>query len=399
MFEDQYGYALTTSSAEAAEAFVRATDALAEGAPGAWDDMAAVAALDPDFALGQLLAYAAVAMAGDPRGNPEALARARDVAAGATEREQSLVAIAAGPLDPGSDPIGRAEAHVRRWPRDFIGFVLLSRATAFVGAPPEQVCAIYLEAASAWPADEWALTGQLGFMLSEIGRAEEARSLGDRAFTLNPRSANAVHALTHVDHEAGQFADGRERLREWLAGYDPRGRSWSHLTWHQALFDLGLGERERALARLGDSMMPAAAADLLWRITMTGGTVEDVLWTIPVNGMRQMLAMATSAGAGIPPHVVPSAAIAAAGGKSPELTAELAAYVDGLDAAAPLTEGLRATVDGFLAMGRDDFNAAVACLEAGSPIWPRMGASRVEQEVFALTLAAARREGAPANLR
>ena len=56
-----------------------------------------------------------------------------------------------------------------------------------------------------------------------------------------------------------ETASGVEFLTEWLCGYDPAAQLHCHLNWHLALFELDLGDPERALARYEPAMRPAVA--------------------------------------------------------------------------------------------------------------------------------------------
>ena len=128
MLTDRYGLPLSTASAAARDAYVEGCAAKLTMYPGAVEAFDRAVAEDPGFAL----AHAARAHALLDRGNAaaarEAMAAAKALAAGLTEREASHIAffdlLLAGSAEAA---LAALRDHLRAWPRD----ALVLGTTAF----------------------------------------------------------------------------------------------------------------------------------------------------------------------------------------------------------------------------------------------------------------------------
>ena len=104
--------------------------------------------------------------------------------------------------------------------------------------------------------------------------------LAQRSLALNPTNAVAAHSVAHVYFERGDAA-GADFLRNWLAGFDCPASSYVHLSWHLALFELALGQYQRALERYEQDIRPYVvaksmatlpdSASFLWRVQLYSG--------------------------------------------------------------------------------------------------------------------------------
>src|SRR5690606_35243010 len=93
------------------------------------------------------------------------------------------------------------------------------------------------------------LLGMYAFGLEENGDYARAEDQGRRALAMQPFDSWAHHAVAHVMEMQGRAEDGIgwmiARERYW-AGDDNLFKV--HNWWHRALFHLGLGELDEALA-------------------------------------------------------------------------------------------------------------------------------------------------------
>ena len=115
----------------------------------------------------------------------------------------------------------------------------------------------------------------------ELGDLATGTHEVERALALNPKNAYAAHARAHGYYEAGDAAGGAGFIESWLPGYDRRSQLHGHLSWHQALCDLALGNAERARTLYAEAIRPAVShapplfnladsASFLWRWQVYG---------------------------------------------------------------------------------------------------------------------------------
>ncbi len=129
-----------------------------------------------------------------------------------------------------------------------------------------------------------ALLGMHAFGLEETGDCAAAEAQGRRSVELEPRDGWGQHAVAHVLEMQG-------RRREGIAWMRANPDAWSresffavHNWWHLALFHLGLGETDEALAlcdgpidghRSGVVLDLIDVSALLWRMALLGVDVGD----------------------------------------------------------------------------------------------------------------------------
>ena len=93
MLKDRYGNELSTASAAARDAYVRGVDSLMAATPGTDTAFAEAVAADEGFALGHISLARAKQLMGRGHEAKAPRARALELAAGTTPREQSHIAI------------------------------------------------------------------------------------------------------------------------------------------------------------------------------------------------------------------------------------------------------------------------------------------------------------------
>ena len=132
MLQDRYGNELSTTSPAARDAYLAGVDSLMAATPGMDTAFAAAVAADEGFALGHISLARAKQLLGRGHEAKAPLARARELAAGTTPREQSQIAIFDKILSgQGAAALEAIHEHLKSWPRDAMA---LAPATSGRGA-------------------------------------------------------------------------------------------------------------------------------------------------------------------------------------------------------------------------------------------------------------------------
>ncbi len=129
------------------------------------------------------------------------------------------------------------------------------------------------------------LLGMYAFGLEESGNYKEAEAAGRQAVEINKEDIWAAHAVAHVFQMQGRTSEGILWVGSLVNQWDDTNNFVYHLHWHKALFHIGAGELEDALA-IYDKRLAGAipddfyldvcnAAALLWRLEMHGLDVGD----------------------------------------------------------------------------------------------------------------------------
>lgn len=393
MYEDRFGYRLTTTGDAARDAFVRGLDcilAVQAGAKGAFEE--AVAA-DDGFALGHLgLARVLQSMA-RPAEAKAALARARDLAAGASDREASLVH-ALGLLIDGNWPAAYAaiRAHLAHYPRDAMAAQTCTGVYGLIGFSGQPGREAEQLAFTAWLMphyeDDWWFLSQHAFALVEVGRVAQAEPLIDRSLEMNPGSPQSAHVRAHVHYEAGAHAAGAEALTDRRRQMSPTDPIHGHLSWHLALWALQEDDQDRVWALVDEAIQPDVAqapplftltdtASLLHRIDLAGGAVPAARWAAIAD--YATLHFPNTGIAFVDVH----AALAQAMAGRDEALARIVS-----DAAGPAADVVQPLAEAFGAMAGGDLPAATAHLTKGLADHARIGGSRAQRDLLELTLGA-----------
>src|SRR5216684_8313218 len=250
-FEDRFGLALTTSSAAAAEDYVRALDLMLSANIGGEELLDAALAADPEFALAHIARARLLAVQARVAEAKEAAATARLLSDRVSAREARHIETVALAID-GKGPRAMAmlEEHVAEFPRDALVLSLALGVFSLLGFSGradfhEAQLALLLRLAPHWDEDWWFLT-YLGWARIELGDIRAGSREVERALALNPHNAYAAHARAHGYYEAGEAESGGAFIAGWLPGYDRKSQLHCHLSWHRALFELACGRPEEA---------------------------------------------------------------------------------------------------------------------------------------------------------
>ncbi|MGH2782887.1 MAG: tetratricopeptide repeat protein [Thermoleophilaceae bacterium] len=282
MLRDAYGLAVSTTSRPAVDAYDRGVRALLGFGADTIERFREVLATDPDFVLGR--AALAVALYLDeqiPGGRAEmerATADGSAQAATLTARERRhLEALGLFVGGRSNDAIALMKEILVEFPRDMVLMQRLYYIYFWQGRSAEMLD--LTRAVLPALADDGYTLGYHAFALEENRCLDEALPLAERAVTVNPRDAWAVHAIAHVHYERGDNRRGLEALPPRIHPCDHLGYFRNHLLWHLALFHLAEGDYERG-SRLFESVfgrIPIAIASdlqdsvaLAWRLDLFG---------------------------------------------------------------------------------------------------------------------------------
>lgn len=131
MLKDRYGNELSTSSTAARDAYLAGVDSLMAATPGMDTAFQAAVTADDGFALGHISLARAKQLLGRGHEAKAPLVRAKELAAGATAREQSQIAIFDKILTgQGVAALEAIHEHMKSWPRDAMA---LAPATSVFG--------------------------------------------------------------------------------------------------------------------------------------------------------------------------------------------------------------------------------------------------------------------------
>ena len=398
---DRFGLPVTTSSGRALALYVEAVDRMLSANAGAEALLGQALGIDPGFALAHVALARNAQLYGRMAEAKAAAARAGASAALLSERERRHVEALTFAINGDSArAMAAVEAHLEQFPRD--GLVLslalgVYGLIAFSGRPDhhEAQRALLESLAPRWGEDWWFL-GYLGWSHVETGDPRRGAAILERALARNPRNAHAAHARIHAHVELGETAAGVAFATDWLKDYDPAAQLHCHINWHMALFELNLGESERAIARYRAAIRPAAAmsapmatladaASLLWRCALSEAGPRPLPWDEVAELVARRFPRAGLAFADL--H---AAMAEAATGAAADLERRTGA-LERLAADGVLPQGRVAPMlcRGLAAWARGEPAEAADCLTAAMPDLTRIAGSHAQREVFEDTLIAA----------
>jgi len=398
MLTDRYDLALSTASAAARDAYVQATDLALTFYPGAAEAYDQAIAADPGFALAHAGKAQVLMREGNAAAARSALAAAKDLAAGMSEREESHIAffdlLLAGRTDPA---IAALYAHLTAWPRDALVVANGANPNGLIGGSgrigqKHQIAALMDSLAPHYGDDFWFLSYH-AMGLSEDGQLAKARTKIEQSLAANPNNAHGAHGFAHVCYESGELDAARSFLSTWLKAYPREGFFYGHLSWHLSLCEIQAGEWTRALQLYRDAMTldrhsggpqqkVSDGAAFLWRSELAGYPRDVAAWrglydcansTLPRpgNGLADLHVILAQAVMG------DNAALDARAGQMEELAQ---------DGFYPSGSYLPALARGFAAFGRRDFFTAIEMLAPLVGENERIGGSRAQHDLIEFTL-------------
>jgi len=396
---DRYSQALSTSSAEACDAYVAAVDCLLAAGVDGERAFANVTALDPAFALPYVGRARCLALYGRGVEARAAAARGRELAASATRRErQHVEALALGIEGRSADALALTLMHLDEFPRDAM---VLAPATGVFGLygfsghlDRERVLLALMDRLAPHYGEDWWFLGQHAFAECECGRLASAEARVERSLALNPAGGHAAHVRAHVYYELGQDQASAQFLTAWRQGYPRGGQMHCHISWHAAMCALMLGDPARAQEiymadiRPGGSEGPPLnvltdSVALLWRLELAGHQRRPGVWS-----EIRAFALDRYPKAGVTFADVHNAIVFAASGdaaSAERLASELVAGI-GRQWAADIAEPI---ARGMAAFAREDWSSAIAAIAPVASEAVRIGGSRAQRDLVHYTLLAA----------
>lgn len=401
--QDRYGLPLTTASVDAAKSYIEGLDRLLSFNWGSNEQLTQAIEADPNFAM----SYAALAIhqwwyrQGDE--GLEMAQRAAYLSEGLSERERKHIAVVkavvegSGYIDedgrqaPNPEGIRHALDYLAEFPKDALALFLAIILTIFSGRKDEKETLVdLLQSLESHYGEDWWFLSWHGFCHSELGRLESGRRITEHALQLNPRNTVASHSYGHVFYQSEEYQSGADFLHDWLPEYDHRAIYNSHISWHYAIFELLLGNTQRALEVYHRDIDPASVSPvhttlpdsvgLLWRCYIYGtGTTR-----LPWDGI---LSYAARLQPGIPfRDVLVGTALAGAGDQSG--LRRLMEGIKGLDRKLHPTpiKIVSSLLQGVDAFTRGGYEETIRLIEPLTDDIERIGGSNQQRELFEETL-------------
>lgn len=391
MLQDRYGFALSTASAEARDAYVAGVDLSLSANAGTEAAFRRAIACDEGLAVAHAALARTLQVQHKPAEAKAAATRARELAQTLPHRERSHAMALATTVDGGSVAgLAAVKEHLAAYPRDAMVLAPCTGVFGLIGFSGRmgregELLALLDGLADAY-GDDWWFTSAHAFAQVEAGLIDRALPTIERSLALNPRNANGAHIRAHVYYEAGERPAGLAYLEEWWRGYPKESLLHCHLSWHIALWRMELDRAQdawafyRAHLRPGTSTGPPLntltdAASFLFRAEMAGETRDPELW-------RELSRYASQwfPSPGIAFADVHGALAHALAGDSEAL----AKIIDG--ARGPAKEIVAPIARAFRAFSRSDWAGAVAELETVTAAHERIGGSRAQRDLVEYAL-------------
>ncbi|WP_225120630.1 tetratricopeptide repeat protein [Bradyrhizobium sp. BRP22] len=393
MNRDRYDLPLTTASDRAAALYRDGIDRMLAAWHGADAAFEAAIAEDPDFALARVARARVHQINMKGAAARDQAAKARQLAATTSRREQQHVEIVASVVESQTKrALQGAEQHLTEFPRDALILSLLLGAFglyAFSGrtdhdAARLSICERY---APDYGEDWWFLT-YLGWSRTEAGDVVTGRDITERAYWMKPANASAAHALSHALFEQGDPTEGRAFLSGWLPAHDRASFLQGHLAWHLALIALEDGDTDGAFDIYQRHIRPQGrpypplniltdTTSLLWRLSLAGKTGLEPHWQEVAAYSDKLFPKAGAHFADV--HHALAAAATNSGALESRLAEMEARLTEGKLAPGPSAIGV---CRGIQAFASGDNDGAVRILEPLMPELVRIGGSHAQRELW-----------------
>ena len=397
MLSDSYDLPLTTTSADARDAYVKASGLALTFYPGALPAYDHAIAADPAFALAHVGKALVLLRQGEVAAARASLAAAKELASTVSEREASHIAffdlVFAGETEAA---IKALYPHLASWPRDALVVATAANPNGLIGGSGQigqkrQIAALMDGLAPHYGDDFW-FGSYHAMALSEDGQFAPARAIIERSIAANPNNAHGAHGFAHICYETGDLEAARSYLSSWLRTYPREGFFHGHLSWHLSLCEIQAGNWTEA-TRLyreaialdrhsgGPQQKISDGAAFLWRSELAGQPRDAAAWRAlhefantalprPGNGLYDL-------------HVILAQAVtgnesADARARQIEALAQEGRYLSG--------DYLPGLARGFAAFERGDFAAAIETLAPLVAESERIGGSRAQHDLIEFTL-------------
>lgn len=292
--QDRYGNTLSTTSADARDAYVEGVDLFFAAQGGADAAFERTIKADPGFALGHVALARVRQSTGDGAGARSAIAPVEALRSGLSGREAAHVD-AFSKLIGGDGPgaYKAIRAHLLEHPRDAMiaqtcmGVFGMIGFSGQRGREAEQLA--YTTSLAPHYGEDWWFLCQHAFSMVEAGQTARAMETIEKSFALNSQNANAAHIRSHVQYEAGETEASYAFVDKWRQSYGKAGQLHCHISWHVALWALELGDEAKMWAVLDADVGPGKTwgptlnvltdtASLLYRAKVAGVDVPASRW-------------------------------------------------------------------------------------------------------------------------
>lgn len=398
MLKDRYDLALTTASAAARDAYVQASGLALTFYPGALEAYDRAIAADPGFALAHAGKALVLLRQGDVAAARAALAAAKGLASGVSERETSHIAyfelVFAGETEAA---IAAVYAHLAEWPRDALVVASAANPNGLIGGSgrlgqKHKIAALMDRLAPHYGDDFWFVSYH-AMALSEDRQLGVARAMIERSLAANPNNAHGAHGFAHVCYESGDLEAARRFLSAWLATYPRDGFFHGHLSWHLSLFEIQAGNWPEAWRLYHDALAldrhsggpqqkVSDGAAFLWRAELAGHPRDAAAWRAlhdyansalprPGNGLYDL-------------HVILAQAVMGDEAAPDTRARQIEAVVQ--EGRYPSGSYLPTLARAFSAYERGDFSGAIEALGTLVGANERIGGSRAQHDLIEFTL-------------
>ncbi|MGE0701365.1 MAG: tetratricopeptide repeat protein, partial [Hyphomicrobiaceae bacterium] len=251
MQKDRYDNPLSTRSAVARDAYVTGVDALLSANVGSEEGFRAAIAADEGFALAHIALARTLQVYGRGPEVKAPLTRALELAPSTTAREQSHIAIFEKILTGRSaDGLALIREHIKTWPRDAFALAPATSVFGLIGfsglkGREEDQLRLLEPLADAY-GDDWWFRSLLAFAEMEVGAFDRAGRNIEASLKSYWRNGHAAHIRAHLYYEVGERHAGLAFLRDWGREYPRNAHIHCHVSWHQALWAMELGQTDEA---------------------------------------------------------------------------------------------------------------------------------------------------------
>jgi hypothetical protein len=297
MPNDIRGLTITAASADVVKAYDHTIDAYLSYRSDVMGRLEALFAIDPDCGMAHVLKGYLMLLGYKSQLVPIARAAAesaRPLLRHATPREQAHLQALTLWADGHPDKAAVIwESILKDHPHDLLAFRLHHFVNFWFGRP-DVMLATVLSVEQHWSEAIPGFNSILGcrcFALEESGHYLEAEAAGREAIRHDPTDLWAAHGVAHVLEMTGRRREGIAWVDSLQTGWDSMNNLKHHLWWHQAMFQLELGETSRVLtlydSRFRDQESPLTqaapdlyidvqnAASMLFRLRRHGVDVAD----------------------------------------------------------------------------------------------------------------------------
>jgi tetratricopeptide (TPR) repeat protein len=398
MLRDRYDLTLTTTSLAARDAYVQASGLALTFYPGAVEAYERALAADPGFALAHAGKAQILVRQGDAAAGRAALAVAKDLASGVSEREASHIAFFDLAFSGQTEAaLAALYAHLAKWPRDALVVNTAANPNGVIGASgrigQKRKIAALMDSLAPHYGDDFWFVSYHAMALSEDGQLGPARAKIEQSLASSLNNAHGAHGFAHICYESGELEKGRTFLHAWLATYPRDGFFYGHLSWHLSLFEIQAGNWTEATRLYRDAIAldrhsggpqqkVSDGAAFLWRSELAGHPRDAAAWQALRDYANSALPRPGSGLADL--HVVLAQAVM-------HDDAALDARASQMEAMAregryPSGSYLPALAPGFAAFERGDFSAAIEALAPLAGENERIGGSRAQHDLIDFTL-------------